>query len=149
MADTVSWRSGISALTLQRLQLLLKVTTSEFIAETATAQNLSVLFVRNTRPLSYAVTCWLDPGQAGDHLLTLLQSRRRDIWEVTRLSRVNDHAETKEGPCCSELELCRASTTVLDKHLVAHPPAILLMIAPKCSSEHILSCVQKVCMGGV
>jgi len=69
MADTVLWRSGISALTRQRLQLLLNVTTIEFIAETATAQHLSVLLVRNTRLWSYAVTCWLDPGQAGDHLL--------------------------------------------------------------------------------
>jgi len=57
MANTVRWRSGISALARQRLQLLLKVTTSDFIAETSTAQNLSVLLVRNTRPLSYAVTC--------------------------------------------------------------------------------------------
>jgi len=33
--------AGITALTRQRLQLLLKVTTSDFIAETATVQNLS------------------------------------------------------------------------------------------------------------
>lgn len=99
MADTVWWRSGISALTRQWLQLLLKVITRHFIAETSTAQNLSVLFVWNTRPLSYAVTCWLDPGQAGDHLLTLLLSRRRDSSRVIRLGRVKYSAETKDHYC--------------------------------------------------
>jgi hypothetical protein len=96
------------------------------------------------------------PGSwAVDRLLALLESRRRDIWDVPRrksqgdLGRVSEQARKKKTTaqekqrsgilvrtCWSELQPRRAWTTSFGERVAAHPPAILAVTAPKSVCWH-------------
>jgi hypothetical protein len=112
------------------------------------------------------VCCHMLPGSwAEDHLLALLESRRRDIWDVPRrkcqghLDRVGEQARKRTTAqvkqrsvilvrtCWNELEPRSAWTTSFDERIATHPSAILAMADPKNPCRQVLLRVQEVRRG--
>jgi hypothetical protein len=127
------------------------------------------LTVALVRKYQVSVVCYrmLSGSWAEEHLLTLLESRRRDIWDVPRrriqvdLCRVSEQARKEDHraqsiaqvkqrsgilvrTCWNELEPRRTRTTFFGERVVAHPPAIPAVIAPKNPYKQDLSSLQEV-----